>query len=296
VVDPLLARYADLLPRLPGLHDTLRGARNVGELLAQGTELACVEGDFARGLVVGLRDGHLSADATDVLARPDSDLLRRRLTSDSPPLRPGTLEGELVRRPDAGTEPTPQRPSILAEILELEDPVFGVIAPESSTIGFLVLDRPAARTDAAHRAVGTLFARMLSVVLEHVVMRARIAELSRELQFMTVSAQALATEAFEGSITLPVHGRHMPAFRSLEQTAMPSTDAARRLLSEREAEIAVLLAQGRSNPEIAEQLFLSTETVKDNVGRIVRKLGATNRVEAAIRFLGIGGGPPTGGR
>jgi DNA-binding NarL/FixJ family response regulator len=82
----------------------------------------------------------------------------------------------------------------------------------------------------------------------------------------------------------------------MEGTSLTAGDRARSLLSEREAEIAVLLAQGRSNPEIAEKLFLSTETVKDNVGRIVRKLGATNRVEAAVAFLGLVERPPTGGR
>ncbi|MCW3040211.1 MAG: liaR 1, partial [Solirubrobacterales bacterium] len=192
--------------------------------------------------------------------------------------------------------PSGPLPSVLSEALELDDPVHGVIAPESAVVGFLVLDRPATPVDDASRLVVTLFGRLLAVVLEHVVMRARIAELSRELRFMTVSAQALATEAFEGAITLPVHGRHMPAFRALEGTASASSDRARRLLSEREAEIAVLLAQGRTNPEIAEKLFLSTETVKDNVARIVRKLGASNRVEAAITFLGLGEVPPTGGR
>lgn len=294
--DTSLLRYTDLLQRLPGIHDGLRSVRDVGELLARGAEQARDECGFGRAVVVGVRDDRLSADATDVLRDPESDLLRRQLTSAPPVMRPDSLEAELVRRPGADAVPSGQHPSVLAEALDLEDPVFGVIAPESAVVGFLVLDRPLAPTDDAGRMVAALFGRMLAVVLEHVVMRARIAELSRELQFMTVSAQALATEAFEGAITLPVHGRHMPAFRALEGTSGGASDRARLLLSEREAEIAVLLAQGRSNPEIAEKLFLSTETVKDNVARIVRKLGASNRVEAAVAFLGLGERPPSGGR
>lgn len=283
-----LTRYAELLQRLPELHDGLRNAADVGELLARGTELACRECAFARGVVVGLRDDRLSADATGVLHTAESDDLRRRVTSDPPPLTAGTVEAELVRRPDATLRPTAQMPSVLADAFALENPAFGVIAPEGGVVGFLVLDRPARPVDDADRAIVALFGRMLSVVLEHVTMRARIAELSRELRFMTVSAQALATEAFEGAITLPVHGRHLPAFRGMERTAAAPSQRARSLLSDREAEIAGLLAQGRSNREIAEQLFLSPETVKDNVARIVRKLGASNRVEAAVRFLGLG--------
>ncbi|WP_354700097.1 hypothetical protein DSM112329_00360 [Paraconexibacter sp. AEG42_29] len=287
VTDSTLGRYHELLQRLPALHDNLRGVGDVGELLTRGAALACEECGFARGLVVGVRDDRLSADATDVLRDPESDLLRRRLTSDPPLLRPGSVEAELVRLPDGPTRPTAQHPSVLAEALELEEPAFGVLAPEGATVGLLVLDRPRHEVTEGDRLVVNLLGRMLAVVLEHVVMRARIAELSRELRFMTVSAQALATEAFDGSITLPVHGRHLPSFRGMDRTARPAAQRARALLSEREADIASLLAQGRSNREIAEQLFLSPETVKDNVARIVRKLGASNRVEAAVRFLGL---------
>lgn len=295
VADHPLARYADLLQRLPALHDKMRLAKDVAELLARGAALACEECRFERGLVVGVRDGRLTADASDVLADA-SDSLRRRLLADPLEIRPHTVEGELARRATSATTPTADVPSVLAEALDLEDPAFGVIAPEGTTVGILVLDRPLDGVDDADRAIVTLMGRMLSVVLEHVVLRARVAELSSELRFLTVSAQALATEAFEGPITLPVHGRHLPAFRSVEGTAVEAAERARSQLTEREVAIASLMAQGRSNREIAEQLYLSPETVKDHVSRIIRKLGASNRVDAAIRFVGLDAGPPGGGR
>jgi DNA-binding NarL/FixJ family response regulator len=52
--------------------------------------------------------------------------------------------------------------------------------------------------------------------------------------------------------------------------------------SDRERQIAGFLVQGLTNKEIAEQLFLSTETIKSYVARILRKLGARNRVQAAV--------------
>jgi DNA-binding NarL/FixJ family response regulator len=63
-------------------------------------------------------------------------------------------------------------------------------------------------------------------------------------------------------------------------------------LSEREQQIAELLVEGLTNKEIAERLFLSTETIKSYVARILRKLGARNRVQAAV-LLARGGIVPS---
>lgn len=52
-------------------------------------------------------------------------------------------------------------------------------------------------------------------------------------------------------------------------------------LTEREQEVLILLAEGMSNHEIAQQLHISYSTVQFHVGHILSKLGATNRVQAA---------------
>lgn len=53
-------------------------------------------------------------------------------------------------------------------------------------------------------------------------------------------------------------------------------------LSGREREVLVLLAQGLSNAEIGQQLFVSEGTVKTHVYRLFTKLGCENRVQAAL--------------
>jgi DNA-binding NarL/FixJ family response regulator len=53
-------------------------------------------------------------------------------------------------------------------------------------------------------------------------------------------------------------------------------------LTEREREVAVAIAAGASNAEIAGQLFMSEATVKAHVSRLLTKLGVANRVQVAI--------------
>ncbi len=60
--------------------------------------------------------------------------------------------------------------------------------------------------------------------------------------------------------------------------------------TKRETEILEHLAQGLSNKEIADQLQLSTETVRVHLKRIYDKLHVRSRTEAAVRYLGTRGG------
>jgi DNA-binding NarL/FixJ family response regulator len=43
--------------------------------------------------------------------------------------------------------------------------------------------------------------------------------------------------------------------------------------------VAELVATGKSNPEVASELFLSPRTVQTHVSRILRKLGYTSRMD-----------------
>jgi LuxR family transcriptional regulator, maltose regulon positive regulatory protein len=54
-------------------------------------------------------------------------------------------------------------------------------------------------------------------------------------------------------------------------------------LSERELEVLALLATGRSNQQIAEELVVALDTVKKHVSRVLDKLGAANRTQAVAR-------------
>jgi DNA-binding NarL/FixJ family response regulator len=62
-------------------------------------------------------------------------------------------------------------------------------------------------------------------------------------------------------------------------------------LTQRETDIMSLLAEGKSNREISRHLFLSEKTVKAHLAAIFRKLGVTNRTQAAMAAVAMGIGP-----
>jgi len=62
-------------------------------------------------------------------------------------------------------------------------------------------------------------------------------------------------------------------------------------LTQRETDILALLAEGKSNRDISRSLFLSEKTVKAHLAAIFRKLGVTNRTQAAMAAVSMGIGP-----
>jgi DNA-binding NarL/FixJ family response regulator len=70
------------------------------------------------------------------------------------------------------------------------------------------------------------------------------------------------------------------ASRALREMMRPTTSTIESL-SEREREVLVLLAQGASNKDMAEKLFITEGTVKNHVSNILAKLQAENRTQAA---------------
>jgi LuxR family maltose regulon positive regulatory protein len=64
--------------------------------------------------------------------------------------------------------------------------------------------------------------------------------------------------------------------------------AIREPLSERELEVLVLLAAGRSNRQIASELFVALSTVKTHIKNIYGKLDVRNRTQAVSRAGELG--------
>ena len=60
--------------------------------------------------------------------------------------------------------------------------------------------------------------------------------------------------------------------------------------TEREREVLFLLLMGFNNKEISKRLFISNHTTKAHVASIYKKLGVSNRVQAAIKCIKLGAG------
>ncbi|MGN6131441.1 MAG: LuxR C-terminal-related transcriptional regulator, partial [Nocardioidaceae bacterium] len=103
----------------------------------------------------------------------------------------------------------------------------------------------------------------------------------------------IARQLFISAKTVSVHVSNIlaklgarPLLAELAALA-PATERSRREappsggLTARESEILGLVAQGRTNGEIARQLFISAKTVSVHVSNILAKLGASGRTEAA---------------
>ena len=53
-------------------------------------------------------------------------------------------------------------------------------------------------------------------------------------------------------------------------------------LTSRELEVLSLIVEGKSNPQIAKELYVSTNTIKSHVNGILNKLSVNDRVQAAV--------------
>jgi len=69
-------------------------------------------------------------------------------------------------------------------------------------------------------------------------------------------------------------------FQRLRQAERESRGTAFAAFSERELQVLSLVAEGKTNKEIAEQIFLSEKTVRNYVSSILAKLNLSNRAEA----------------
>jgi DNA-binding NarL/FixJ family response regulator len=106
--------------------------------------------------------------------------------------------------------------------------------------------------------------------------------LLKDVQPEVLVAGIRAVHAGEALLAPTVTRRLVESF--LQRPREPEPGAQQRLasLTSREQDVLRLLARGRTNSEIAHELYVSETTVKTHVGRVLMKLGVRDRVQAVI--------------
>ena len=95
-----------------------------------------------------------------------------------------------------------------------------------------------------------------------------------EIIFCAVHAAADGQRAFSGSVLDRLVEAAVEA--TPQRRAFPET------VTDRERQVALLVAQGLGNGEIAEELVVGASTVKTHVSALLDKFGVTNRVQLAV--------------
>jgi DNA-binding CsgD family transcriptional regulator len=263
--------------------------------------------DLDRVVVFRIDGSFLVAESVFVRGdRAQADDLLRISRAQPTPLADRILETEIMRRRvamfvhDAMNHPLTYKP--LMELYEMYSYVAAPIMPSGRVIGFIHGDRgvrrpghPAA-VDDVDREILWSFAVGIGYVLERAELVRRLHAQASHVRDLMVDAEAAAAAYLDVDIELvatPSDGQGQAAAGVAAEHGTVSTAArpdvpesfGEHSLTRREHEVLALLADGATNAQIAAKLFITEGTAKSHVGRILRKLGAGNRVEAVSIFL-----------
>jgi DNA-binding CsgD family transcriptional regulator len=222
-------------------------------------------GDHANGVGEGLRDVALR------LSYPllECELLRRR-------------QARLVADID---HEQPARYAFL-DTLCWREYVAVPIFVDAVAVGFLHGDRAPGRRPLAQLDAEALehFAAGFALVFERAVLRRRLRDQRREIRRIASWAEARTGELSDGAIRLS-GDRAEEQDRRAAAPEMLTEDGLATHLTAREIDVLRLMADGKTNDDIARLLFVSQGTVKFHVKNILRKMQASNRADASARYL-----------
>lgn len=269
-VRPLLERAASAICDLPGLERAMVFQREGNVLRAAATVFA--------GHDKWARDCHaVSASARLDLApkRPETLIVRSRTPA-------------IVT--DALNDPNAFQP--IVQKMQAENYVGAPVIAYGEVVATIHADafftgRP---VDEVDRDVIASFATSLGQIVERAI-------LIEQLRFQQQAAEQLARSA---SGVLGGLSGDIPLLGSVEPAPITPWQSKNELVSDltrREYEVLQLMTKGASNREIAAGLFLSEETVKSHVKRILHKFGVANRGQAVATYLeSLDRRPTPGGR
>ena len=274
----------------------LRGIDEVAKIVDRAPRELVESCGFDRAVLFRVHEGRMVMEAAyfgdDV---EGAEKMVAFAQSVAPPLDHMLLETQMIRRHapeivrDAQNDPRVNRPII--DFSLTHSYVAAPVMPTGRVIGFLHADRLySGRTvDEIDRDTVWAFAEGFGYAFERTVlmerMRRQHAEVRSALATAEQAAQALQDADLELRKVEPAE--RSPASRRLAEVESRVHD----MLTRREAEVLRLMADGRTNQQIADELVITPGTVKSHVKRVLRKLHASNRAEAASIYARLAARP-----
>jgi DNA-binding CsgD family transcriptional regulator len=217
--------------------------------------------------------------------------------ADPPTLNHLLLETEMIRRggpvlvADAANDPRTHKGLTAAGLTRSY--VAAPILPAGKVIGFIHADRYDSERDVDEfdRDALFAFAEGFGYAIERTILMERLRAQSREVLQMMRRTEA-TIDGFadaELDLALTAAAQTIGPTSTAAGVVLPASPATRLddLLTRRELEVLRLMAKGRTNAGIAEELVISPATVKSHVQHVLRKLRASNRAEAVSKYMRI---------
>ena len=158
---------------------------------------------------------------------------------------------------------------------------------------------------AARRLVGDVRGRQFTSIVapedtlrarEHFARKVAGSERTTDAEVVLLDSGGDRIKVDISSVPLNEGHRIVGVFGQVAQVTQPQARPAHPALTPRQSEILRLLEHGRSTEQIARELHLSQETVRNHIRRLLRALGAHTRLEAvALARHGYQSGPDRDG-
>jgi DNA-binding NarL/FixJ family response regulator len=117
--------------------------------------------------------------------------------------------------------------------------------------------------------------------VEHAIVAGACGYVLKDAAVEEIVAGIRAAAAGDALLSPRIAAGILERARATAAASLPQS--ARAELTEREGEVLGLIAEGKENAEIAEELFISPHTVKNHVSNILGKLESETRIEAAVK-------------
>jgi DNA-binding CsgD family transcriptional regulator/GAF domain-containing protein len=288
--DQLRARLG-VLARVHEALAHLRRMPNAEAMIAAAPRQACVACGFDRAVLYRVRGKELFAESFWVDGDPQAAARLLAFSREHPAvLASQVLETEMIRRRrPMAIQQVVNNPRVFAELAAAYDThsyVAAPIMPEGRVIGFIHADHrlKPRRVDEFDRDSLWAFAEGFGFAVERAQLTDRLRAQGQELRRLLQRTEAVVAEYLDAEVELVGFegAGAVGAASAILPTEEHNVGAG---LSKRELEVLALLGEGASNAHIAARLVITEDTAKSHVKRILRKLGAANRVEAATIWL-----------